>query len=132
MATANQKTPTEKYSAETENPASFKPSGLNPQGACFDKGTLCDCRGTKFGRVQHSSDEWKEAHYEKGDTQTFYNEFFDVFGVTRRRVASFEEPVKKVDKRYGFIDLFRKGVLLVDQKRREQNFIWQPAEVYAR
>ena len=36
----------------------------------------------------------KEAHYEKGEAQTFYNEFFEAFGVTRRRVASFEEPVR--------------------------------------
>jgi hypothetical protein len=39
-----------------------------------------------------------------------------VFGVTRRRVASFEEPVKKLGTARGFIDLFWKGVLLVEQK----------------
>ena len=31
---------------------------------------------------------WRDAHYERGETQTFYNEFFDVFGVTRRRVPA--------------------------------------------
>ena len=67
-------------------------------------------------RAAHFADEWKEAHYEKGQAQTFYNEFFEVFGVTRRRVASFEEPVKKLDGKHGFIDLFWKGVLLVEQK----------------
>src|ERR1700675_1645919 len=67
-------------------------------------------------RAAEFSEEWKNAHYEKGETQTFYNEFFEVFGVTRRRVASFEEPVKKLDKKHGFIDLFWKGVLLVEQK----------------
>lgn len=67
-------------------------------------------------RAAHFSDEWKDAHYEKGQAQTFYNEFFEVFGVTRRRVASFEEPVKKLDGKHGFIDLFWKGVLLVEQK----------------
>ncbi len=60
--------------------------------------------------------EWKDARYERGETQTFYNEFFEVFGVTRRRVASFEEPVKKLGDKRGFIDLFWKGVLLVEQK----------------
>ena len=64
-------------------------------------------------RAGHFAEEWKEAHYEKGQAQTFYNEFFEVFGVTRRRVASFEEPVKKLDGKHGFIDLFWKGVLLV-------------------
>ncbi|MGA2725818.1 MAG: type IIL restriction-modification enzyme MmeI [Bryobacteraceae bacterium] len=38
------------------------------------------------------------------------------FGVTRRRVASFEEPVRLLGSDRGFIDLFWKGVLLVEQK----------------
>ena len=45
-----------------------------------------------------------------------YNDFFEVFGVKRRRVASFEEPVKLLGAKRGFIDLFWKGVLLVEQK----------------
>jgi hypothetical protein len=67
-------------------------------------------------RAAHFADEWRGAHYEKGETQTFYNEFFEIFGITRRRVASYEEPVKKLGDRRGFIDLFWKGVLLVEQK----------------
>ena len=60
--------------------------------------------------------DWADAHYERGDTQTFYNEFFEIFGIKRRKVASFEEPVKKLGNKQGFIDLFWKGVLLVEQK----------------
>ena len=60
--------------------------------------------------------EWRDARYEKGETQSFYNEFFEVFGVRRRKVASFEEPVKKLGGKQGFIDLFWRGVLLVEQK----------------
>ncbi|HQT63379.1 MAG TPA: hypothetical protein PLT25_00800 [Acidocella sp.] len=56
--------------------------------------------------------EWQNAAYEKGESQTFYNEFFQIFGILRRRVASFEEPVKKLDQKYGFIDLFWKGLLV--------------------
>src|SRR5580704_18782376 len=67
-------------------------------------------------RAARFADEWKNAHYERGESQTFYNEFFEVFGVTRRRVATFEEPVKKLGEERGFIDLFWKGVLLVEQK----------------
>src|SRR5690348_5254428 len=67
-------------------------------------------------RASRFAEEWKSAHYEKGETQTFYNEFFEVFGVTRRRVASYEEPVKGLWTKRGFIDLFWKGVLLVEQK----------------
>ncbi len=60
--------------------------------------------------------EWKDAAYEKGETQSFYNAFFDVFGVQRRTVARYEEHVKKLDDRSGFIDLFWPRVLLVEQK----------------
>src|SRR6202050_877649 len=72
-------------------------------------------------RAARFADEWKDAHYERGESQTFYNEFFEVFGVTRRRVASFEEPVKKLGASRGFIDLFWKGVLLVEQKSAGRN-----------
>jgi hypothetical protein len=60
--------------------------------------------------------DWADARYERGDTQTFYNEFFEVFGVRRRKVASFEEPVRLLGDKRGFIDLFWKGRLLVEQK----------------
>ena len=64
---------------------------------------------------------WREASYESGDSQSFYNDFFNVFGVRRRTVARFEEHVKKLDNRDGFIDLFWPGVLLVEQKSAGQN-----------
>lgn len=43
-------------------------------------------------RAATFADEWSTAHYEKGQTQTFCNELFEVFGVKRRKEASFEEP----------------------------------------
>ncbi|MBB2713086.1 class I SAM-dependent DNA methyltransferase [Rhizobium sophoriradicis] len=68
-------------------------------------------------RAARFSREWAGHGYEKGQTQLFYREFFDVFGVPVRRVATFEEPVKHADTRKrGFIDLFWKGKLLVEQK----------------
>lgn len=60
--------------------------------------------------------DWAKEGYEKGQTQLFYRDLFEVFGVPVRRVASFEEPVKNLGDRRGFIDLFWKGVLLVEQK----------------
>ena len=60
--------------------------------------------------------EWAAASYEKGETQSFYNDFFQIFGVKRRTVARYEEHVKKLDDRSGFIDLFWPGVLVVEQK----------------
>src|SRR6266849_10225714 len=74
-------------------------------------------------RAARFADDWKDARYERGESQTFYNEFFQIFGVTRRRVATFEEPVKGLGKERGFIDLFWKGVLLVEQKSAGRDLI---------
>jgi hypothetical protein len=62
------------------------------------------------------AEDWKDEACEKGETQSFYNAFFDVFGVQRRNVARYEAHVAKLDNRSGFIDLFWPGVLLVEQK----------------
>ncbi|MDC1430431.1 N-6 DNA methylase, partial [Octadecabacter sp.] len=59
---------------------------------------------------------YADATYEKGETQTFYNDFFAIFGVERRSVARYEEHVRKLNNRSGFIDLFWPRVLLVEQK----------------
>ena len=67
-------------------------------------------------RAKSFADDWSDAAYEKGDTQSFYNALFHVFGKTRRAVATYEEAVKKLDNRQGFIDLFWRGTLLVEQK----------------
>ena len=67
-------------------------------------------------RAAAFAEDWEEAAYEKGETQSFYNAFFDVFGVRRRNVARYEAHVAKLDNRSGFIDLFWPGVLLVEQK----------------
>ena len=60
--------------------------------------------------------DWDGKGREKEDTQTFYEDFFNVFGVPRRRVASFEHGVQLGDKKRGYLDLFWKGKLLVEQK----------------
>ena len=60
--------------------------------------------------------EWADATYEKGETQSFYNEFFEIFGKRRRDVARYEERVQRLDNTSGFMDLFWPGVLLVEQK----------------
>jgi hypothetical protein len=62
------------------------------------------------------SKEWTDAKREQAEKQTFWNEFFTVFGVRRRAVASFEEPVKKISGTYGFIDLFWPGIVLIEHK----------------
>jgi hypothetical protein len=68
-------------------------------------------------RAAEFAERHKAAHYEKGETQTFYNDFFDCFGVSRRQVATYEQRVRNLpgDKQ-GFIDLFWPGTLIVEQK----------------
>ena len=60
--------------------------------------------------------EWWNTVRERSETQSFYNDFFEIFGVKRRTVARYEQHVKKLDNRSGYIDLFWPGVLLVEQK----------------
>ena len=67
-------------------------------------------------RAATFSREWADATYEKGETQSFYNEFFEIFGKRRRDVARYEERVQRLDNTSGYIDLFWPGVLLVEQK----------------
>jgi hypothetical protein len=64
------------------------------------------------------SKEWAGESREQAEAKTFWDEFFRVFGLARRHLASFEEPVKNLGGNYGFIDLFWKGVLLVEHKSR--------------
>ncbi len=72
-------------------------------------------------RASEFTNEWKDAKYEKGETQSFYNEFFEIFGVRRRTVARYEEHVSKLNDQSGFIDLFWPGVLIVEQKSAGRN-----------
>lgn len=74
-------------------------------------------RAAEFAR------DWADAGYEKGETQSFYNAFFRIFGVERRSVARYEEQVKRLDDSQGFIDLFWPGVLLVEQKSAGRDLV---------
>lgn len=65
--------------------------------------------------------DFANAHYEKGEMQTFYNEFFGIFGVKRQSVAVYEKRVEKLTGNTGFIDLFWRQVLLVEQKSAGRN-----------
>ena len=69
-------------------------------------------------RALRFSHEWAEETSEDAEAKSFWDAFFNVFGVPRRRVATFEQPVKKSDGRGGFIDLLWKGILLVEHKSR--------------
>lgn len=64
------------------------------------------------------SKEWADEASEDAEAKTFWDAFFNVFGITRRRVASFETPVTKTDGKGGYIDLLWRGKLLVEHKSR--------------
>ncbi|MBE0619143.1 MAG: class I SAM-dependent DNA methyltransferase [Burkholderiales bacterium] len=64
---------------------------------------------------------WDDVASERAEAQTFWNEFFEVFGVPRRRVATFEEPVKKLGTKRGRIDAFWKGKLVVEHKSKGED-----------
>ena len=69
-------------------------------------------------RAHKFSKEWQDEDRERAEKDTFWNDFFNVFGVSRKRVASFEQPVKKLNNKTGFIDLFWKGKLIVEHKSK--------------
>ncbi len=83
-------------------------------------------------RALKFSKEWADASNEIADSQPFLVEFFNVFGISRRKVASFEHPVKKLDEHEGYIDLLWKGQLLIEMKSRGKDLIkaYQQAKDY--
>ena len=72
-------------------------------------------------RANAFSKDWQDESREDAEAKSFWDAFFNVFGITRRRIASFEEPVKKSDDKGGFIDLLWRGQLLVEHKSRGKN-----------
>ena len=64
------------------------------------------------------SKEWENESSEDAEAKSFWDDFFNVFGISRRRVAAFEKAVKKQDGKQGYIDLLWKGVILVEHKSR--------------
>ena len=58
---------------------------------------------------------------EKAEAQTFWNEFFEVFGKKRRHVAAFEAPVRNLGGNFGRIDLLWPGTLLAEHKSPGEN-----------
>lgn len=68
-------------------------------------------------RAARFAEEWAGETYEKGESQSFWTDFLDVFGIHRRRAGGyFEYGVKLAGKKYGFIDMFMPGKLLAEQK----------------
>ena len=73
-----------------------------------------------WNEIRHNAVKFARDHKhstsESAEKQSFWNEFFGVFGVPRRTVASFEVPVLKTSGNFGKIDLLWKATLLVEHK----------------
>ncbi len=72
-------------------------------------------------RALSFSKEWAGTSNEEADAKPFLVEFFNVFGISRKRVSSFEHRVKKLDDKDGYIDLLWKGTILIEMKSRGKN-----------
>lgn len=72
-------------------------------------------RATKF------SQEWQGTYNEEAEAKPFLEAFFNVFGISRRKVATFEHRVKKLDDHDGYIDLLWKGTVLIEMKSLGKN-----------
>ncbi|MFT4241749.1 MAG: hypothetical protein QM569_05655 [Acidovorax sp.] len=61
---------------------------------------------------------WADAAHEDSQAKPFWIDFFEIFGITDKRVATFELNVKKLGAAQGFVDLFWPGMLIVEHKSR--------------
>jgi hypothetical protein len=72
-------------------------------------------------RAIRFSKEWIDTANEEADAKPFLDAFFDVFGITRKKIGTFEHRVKKLSDADGYIDLLWKGTILVEMKSRGKN-----------
>ena len=69
-------------------------------------------RALKFSKT------WADASNEDSEAKPFLIDFFEIFGMTNKRLATFEHAVKKYGGKQGFVDLFWPGILLIEMKSR--------------
>lgn len=83
-------------------------------------------------RALKFSKEWADTSNEEADAKPFLVEFFNVFGISSKRVSTFEHRVKKLDDKDGYIDLLWKGTILIEMKSRGKNLdkAYQQAKDY--
>ncbi len=83
-------------------------------------------------RAINFSKEWENEVSEEAEAKSFIEAFFNIFGISRRRVATFEHRVKKLDNSEGYIDLLWKGTILIEMKSRgkDLNKAFEQAKEY--
>lgn len=78
------------------------------------------------------SKEWADTEREEADAKPFLIDFLNVFGITQKRVATFEHKVKKINEADGYIDMLWKGMLLIEMKSKGKDLdkAYQQAKEY--
>ena len=69
-------------------------------------------------RTQTFIKDWEHGEREEADAKEFLIDFLNTFGISRKKVATFEHRVKKLSEADGYIDLLWKGQLLVEMKSK--------------
>ena len=69
-------------------------------------------------RALEFSKEWEGTTSEDAEAKSFLDAFFHVFGISRKKVGSFEHKVKKISEKDGYIDLLWKGQILIEMKSK--------------
>ncbi len=72
-------------------------------------------------RALKFSKEWQDTSSEDAEAKPFLVDFFNVFGINRKRVSTFEHRVKKLNDKDGYIDLLWKGMILIEMKSLGKN-----------
>ncbi|MCS6267011.1 MAG: hypothetical protein H2174_05550 [Vampirovibrio sp.] len=71
--------------------------------------------------AHHFVKTWEAEDSERAEAQSFWNDFFNMFGLNRRKVGGiFERSAQRLAKNDGRIDLFWPGMLLAEHKSAGQ------------
>lgn len=71
--------------------------------------------------AQNFAAYYKDQTDERREKDTFWNEFFAIFGIDRKNVAHFEYPVKDPADNTQFVDIFWEGIFLAEHKSANKN-----------
>lgn len=63
----------------------------------------------------------KDDKYEKGESQLFWRDFFNIWGISAKKVGFFEERAKTLKQTTGFVDYFWPKTILIEQKSRGED-----------
>ena len=69
-------------------------------------------RAVRFSKL------WEDTVSEDAEAKSFLDAFFDVFGIPRKKIGTFEHRIKKLDEGDGYIDMLWKGHILIEMKSR--------------